>query len=227
MNKSLIANLIAAATLGIGFLIKDNSIGPKVVSIGAFSLSGGLTNWIAIQMLFDKIPFLYGSGVIELKFEEFKAGLKEIFLEQFFKLDDIKSFSKKTRAGATEEFFKKIDTEQIFDALVDAVQQSRFNEALKLFGGPQALEVLREPIKIKINEAISNLLKKNNEKFDNETAVKLREEVSNIVSGKLNNLSPKDVKIIIEDIIRKHLGWLVVWGAVLGGFIGLLYETIR
>ena len=74
---------------------------------------------------------------------------------------------------------------------------------------------------------MTNLLKKNNEKFDRETALKIGEEVSNIVSGKLNDLSPKDVKIIIEDIIRKHLGWLVVWGAVLGGFIGLLYETIR
>ena len=26
---------------------------------------------------------------------------------------------------------------------------------------------------------------------------------------------------IIQDIIKSHLGWLVVWGGLFGGFIGL------
>jgi hypothetical protein len=29
------------------------------------------------------------------------------------------------------------------------------------------------------------------------------------------------VKEIIQTMIRKHLGWLVVWGGVFGGIIGL------
>jgi Na+/H+ antiporter NhaD/arsenite permease-like protein len=29
-------------------------------------------------------------------------------------------------------------------------------------------------------------------------------------------------KEIIEDMIKEHLGWLVVWGAVFGGLIGLI-----
>ena len=33
-----------------------------VVSAGAFGLAGGGTNWIAIAMLFYKIPLLVGSG---------------------------------------------------------------------------------------------------------------------------------------------------------------------
>ena len=30
------------------------------------------------------------------------------------------------------------------------------------------------------------------------------------------------VKTIVQDMIREHLGWLVVWGGVFGGLIGLL-----
>jgi uncharacterized membrane protein YheB (UPF0754 family) len=34
------------------------------------------------------------------------------------------------------------------------------------------------------------------------------------------------IKRIIQDIIRKHLGWLVVWGGVFGGIIGLIASII-
>jgi Na+/H+ antiporter NhaD/arsenite permease-like protein len=30
------------------------------------------------------------------------------------------------------------------------------------------------------------------------------------------------VKDIIQQMIKKHLGWLVVWGGVFGGLIGLI-----
>ena len=33
------------------------------MSIGLFAFSGGFTNWIAIQMLFYKIPLIYGQYV--------------------------------------------------------------------------------------------------------------------------------------------------------------------
>ena len=29
-------------------------------------------------------------------------------------------------------------------------------------------------------------------------------------------------KALMEEVIRKHLGWLIVWGNVFGGFIGLV-----
>ena len=65
MNKSLVTNLVAAILVLLGFLL-DNEI---VLSVGLFALSGAVTNWVAIHMLFEKVPFLYGSGVITIKFE--------------------------------------------------------------------------------------------------------------------------------------------------------------
>ena len=46
-----------------------------IKAIGFFALSGALTNWIAIHMLFERVPFLYGSGIIPNRFEEFKESI--------------------------------------------------------------------------------------------------------------------------------------------------------
>ena len=48
------------------------------------------------------------------------------------------------------------------------------------------------------------------------------EKVSNIVNKRLDELTPKMVKEIVQKMIKEHLGWLVVWGGVFGGLIGLI-----
>ena len=34
-------------------------------------------------------------------------------------------------------------------------------------------------------------------------------------------LTPARVKHLLESVIRSHLGWLVVWGNIFGGCIGM------
>ncbi len=41
------------------------------------------------------------------------------------------------------------------------------------------------------------------------------------MTEKLQELTPEKVKELMEDVIRTHLGWLVVWGNVFGSLIGL------
>ena len=43
----------------------------------------------------------------------------------------------------------------------------------------------------------------------------------------LQSVSCARVKIIIENMIRIHLGWLIVWGGVFGGLFGLLFSIIQ
>jgi uncharacterized membrane protein YheB (UPF0754 family) len=50
----------------------------------------------------------------------------------------------------------------------------------------------------------------------------MREKVSDIIEKRLNELTPQLVKEIIQTMIRKHLGWLVVWGGIFGAVIGLI-----
>ncbi|MGY8696849.1 MAG: DUF445 domain-containing protein, partial [Verrucomicrobiia bacterium] len=63
MNKSLGTNLLSALLFVIGYLLPEGPMKPYVMSAGLFSLSGALTNWLAVHMLFEKVPGLYGSGV--------------------------------------------------------------------------------------------------------------------------------------------------------------------
>jgi len=40
-------------------------------------------------------------------------------------------------------------------------------------------------------------------------------------------MTPEIVKDIIQNMIRKHLGWLVIWGAVFGGAIGVTLSSLQ
>ncbi|MDB4645418.1 DUF445 domain-containing protein, partial [Akkermansiaceae bacterium] len=51
--------------------------------------------------------------------------------------------------------------------------------------------------------------------------------VNVIVEKRLEELTPKMVKDIIQQMIREHLGWLVVWGGVCGGLIGLVASVLE
>jgi hypothetical protein len=43
-------------------------------------------------MLFEKVPGLYGSGVIPARFEDFKDGIRELIMQQFFTEENIDRF---------------------------------------------------------------------------------------------------------------------------------------
>ena len=51
---------------------------------------------------------------------------------------------------------------------------------------------------------------------------KIRDEISLLMTEKLQFLTAEKVKEILEHVIRRHLGWLVVWGNVFGGLIGVI-----
>merc|ERR1719320_1696283 len=53
-------------------------------------------------------------------------------------------------------------------------------------------------------------------------ANKLREQIDNLLEDRLQYLTAEAVKKLMEDVIRRHLHWLVIWGNVFGGFIGLI-----
>ncbi|MCK5199394.1 MAG: hypothetical protein KAR21_13640, partial [Spirochaetales bacterium] len=82
MNKSLGTNLIALLVILTGYLSPWFS--EQILSVGFFALSGAITNWLAIYMLFEKVPLLYGSGVVPLHFREFKDGIRHLIMTEFF-----------------------------------------------------------------------------------------------------------------------------------------------
>ena len=228
MNKSIITNGLALALVLLGFFL-DTTI---VKTVGLFAVSGAITNWIAVHMLFEKVPGLYGSGVIPERFEDFKKGIRTLVMEQFFSEENIQRFLADNNQPIHVDFapiIKKVDLAPTFDSLVEVIKASSFGQMLGMFGGVEALEPMRQPFVDKMGAALTDITQ------DPKFALLLQEEltqpdvqqdlhvkINQIVEQRLDELTPKMVKDIIQSMIREHLGWLVVWGGVFGGLIGLL-----
>ncbi|WP_394393300.1 DUF445 domain-containing protein [Shewanella woodyi] len=233
MNKSVITNLIAAILVVSGYLLAQ----PIIFSVGLFALSGAVTNWLAVHMLFEKVPGLYGSGVIPTRFEEFKTGIANLMMKQFFTDENIDRFLSAESVEShinLQPVIEKIDLAPAFDALVTTVEQSSLGSMLAMFGGSEAITPLREPfiekmklslVDISQSEDFINLVKSELERPD--VLDDMRTKVNEIVTQRLDELTPELVKDIIQEMIREHLGWLVVWGGVFGGVIGLIAAMLN
>jgi uncharacterized membrane-anchored protein YjiN (DUF445 family) len=233
MNMSLATNLISLLLIGVSYLIPPYQ--KAISAVGYFAFSGAITNWVAIYMLFEKVPGLYGSGVIPNQFEDFKRGIKNMIMTQFFTQENIsKFFSQQASATALSPkdlgpIIATIDLEKVFQGLVEIVLASPLGAMLGMFGGPQALQPMKEPFKAKMQQTLTELTQ--SDEFQSalaghfgkaDMAELISGKVTEIVDQRLSELTPKMVKEIIEEMIQKHLGWLVVWGGVLGGLIGLV-----
>ncbi|MDC5857060.1 DUF445 domain-containing protein [Vibrio europaeus] len=228
MNKSLLTNIFALALLAGG-----HQAGNQVAFYaGLFAFSGAITNWLAIHMLFEKVPGLYGSGVIPARFEEFKAAIKNLMMEQFFTQENIDRFLSKEIAGGKslnlEPVIEKIDFNPTFDSLVDVIANSHFGGMLAMFGGTEALQPMKQPFVDKMKEAIVDMSQSDTikealkEQFEAPAMMdEIRTNVENIIDQRLSELTPKLVKEMVQKMIKEHLGWLVVWGGVFGGLIGV------
>ena len=219
MNKSLITNILALSLTIYGMFSPVYST--EIFMAGLFSLSGGLTNWLAIHMLFEKVPLLYGSGVIPDRFEEFKQGIRELILTEFFSLSSINNFLENKVSLKKNDLSKELDYDLIFTKLTEAIEESSLGSMLGMVGGKKALEPLKEPVKKKIKEVVEDVSNKIVEE-NNKTAESVRKDLEEIIDQRLVELTSQHVKIIIKQMIHKHLGWLVVWGGVFGFFIGII-----
>lgn len=232
MNKNVLTNLIAAGLFGLGWEWQNELI----MMIGLFALSGALTNWLAVHMLFEKVPGLVGSGVIPARFEAFKSAIKTMMMEQFFTQENIDRFVSGGAASSSLKLtpvIEKIDMSPVFDKLVEVIMQSSFGGMLGMLGGVEALNPLKESfikgmkesvIEITEKESFNQLLQK--EIDQPEMMADIRTRVAEIIDARLDELTPQLVKEMVQQMIKQHLGWLVIWGGVFGGLIGLLSALI-
>ncbi|MDA3138675.1 DUF445 domain-containing protein [Vibrio metschnikovii] len=228
-NKSIMTNLIALLVLIGGYYFSY----PMMFSAGLFAFSGAVTNWLAIHMLFEKVPFLYGSGVIPARFDDFKHAIKTLMMEQFFTDANIERFLNQEMSSSQsinlEPVIAQVDFNPAFDSLVEVIQQSSFGGMLAMFGGTDALQPLRAPFVEKMQASMIDISQsdsvKNALKAQLESPAMLDEikaNIEQIINQRLHELTPQMVKEIVQKMIKQHLGWLVVWGGVFGGFIGIV-----
>lgn len=230
MNRSDITNIITILIMAYGYSNNNNII----FMVGLFAFSGAITNTLAIHMLFEKVPFLYGSGVIENKFKEFKISIKNLLMEQFFTKERLSNFFQdEINSAKTNINFEKIlentDFTLAFNSLKESIMQSPFGGMIAMFGGESAIDGLKDSFIEKLQASIIVISK--TETFQNTLNETLKnkdftddvyKKLSTIVDSRLEELTPLMVKEIVQNLIKEHMFWLVVWGAVFGGLIGFV-----
>ena len=259
MNKGPFSNLVSGTLLTTGIVLAATGVGESfrepVLTIGLFAFSGGITNALAVKMLFDRIPGLVGSGVIQHRFAEIREEIKSLILDQFFTEENLRQFLRdkssdidllayfkgpenaSPAAAFVETQWDKLTSPEVLDPLLDKqvdkiLASSALGGLLSLVGKETILgivstfaESFTDSLKEKVLERAEKFSGSPTEfglQLDEERLVSdIRREVNHLLEKRLESLGPEQVKHIIEDVIRKHLGWLVVWGNVFGGLIGL------
>jgi uncharacterized membrane protein YheB (UPF0754 family) len=240
MNKSSLTNLTAAMVIAAGYLISiylNPIVGDHVKTVGFFALSGALTNWLAIYMLFDKVPGLYGSGVIPAHFVEIKSWIHDLVMDQFFTTGNLNRYFAEGQEMIIDSFnfdaaVYKLDYDRIYDTVKSEVLSSKLGGMLGMFGGDGLFEKYRDTFKVKIKEYILREISSPGffesiiSSGDVDISEIVKDRVALIVQARLDELTPVMIKEIVQEMIRKHLGWLVVWGGVFGGVIGLVMSFV-
>ncbi len=233
ISKSTLTDIISVTFIGMGLTLPEPYATP-LLYIGLFALSGAITNQLAIHMLFNRVPLLYGSGVIENKFESFKASIKTMIMTQFFNKEQLTAFFQNEEQKINfAPLVESADFSPAFEALKQSVMESKFGDALNFFGGEQALDGLREPFAKRLKNAVVGIVSSDTFKAQMHHHLEhstlnddLRNNVENLISKRLDDLTPKMVNDLVHELIHTHLGWLVVWGGVFGGLIGLVSSLI-
>ncbi|HIL41088.1 MAG TPA: DUF445 domain-containing protein [Methylococcales bacterium] len=233
-NKSFLTNLIAVLIIAAGYL---GPVQPELMkSIGFFALSGAVTNWLAIHMLFEKVPFLYGSGVIPNRFDEFKLAIKDLMMKQFFTQENVEQFIEAEEQQGShvlniDPLLNAIDYDKIYEGLVASIMESSFGAMLQMMGGEQALVPLREPFMERMKTTLRDMVESDRFKDvlkqgldSHKVGQDIVSKIETVIDKRLNELTPQLVKEMVQKIIKVHLGWLVVWGGIFGGVLGAVFS---
>ena len=233
ISKTLIVNFISIALIVLSYFVPQE-FSKYLLYSGLFALSGAITNQIAIFMIFNKVPFIYGSGVIEENFDKFKASLKEMIMEQFFSKEQLdKFFEQEESKLELAPLVDKIDFNIAFDSLKEGIMESKFGQIINMFGGESSLELLRVTFNKKLSSSIKSIL--NSETFKKQLNYQIRHsslsedltvKIDNLITSRLEMLGPKSVKELLDKLIKEHLEWLIVWGGVFGGLMGFISVLI-
>jgi uncharacterized membrane protein YheB (UPF0754 family) len=227
IDKGWITNFIALGLVGVSYT-QEGIAADIVRSGGLFALSGAVTNQLAIHMLFEKVPYLYGSGIIIDRFESIREALKILIMEQFFSPEKIESFvQSQERTFDLTPIIEQTDFTPAYNALVKSVMESSLGGMLGMFGGEAIIGKLKEPFLEKIKASTIEISQ--SESFMNalntqmhQGSAHLNETIESMVVSRLAEVTPIMIKEMLHALMKEHLGWLVVWGGVFGGMIGIV-----
>lgn len=226
--KSLLTSLTSLLIIIIGLFFPSPKIGELITNTGLFALVCALANVFALQIVFSRL--------IVNRFDEFKASIKMFIMREFFSLETVEEM---LTSGGGEILFDFshldacLDYDELYEATVEAIIESPIGGMIKLVGGSDRFEPLRNVFKNKIRKIIieyshSRVVRdKLIASTDSKAMAKhLIMKIEQVVDIHLRELTPVKVKGLVHDMVSTPLGWLVVWSGILGGIMGVIKTFI-
>ncbi|KAJ1462156.1 hypothetical protein M885DRAFT_203384 [Pelagophyceae sp. CCMP2097] len=237
LNKGDASNVFTCVIFAIGAILRAVAPGTAadlILAFGLFGFAGGITNWLAVKMLFDKIPGLIGSGVIPRRFQDILGALKTMILETFFEERFLRAYIAERSAGFFEGLDLKGKLEKAMkaegfdgalarklEALSETPEGMMLATLAPMFGGFDTMVPMIKPMLVGVGAELIGTLSSNFDVDDVLDIKAVRGEIDKVLTQRMTTLTPEKVKRMMSNVIRDHLGWLVVWGNVFGGIIGV------
>ncbi|XP_077862002.1 uncharacterized protein LOC102804320 [Saccoglossus kowalevskii] len=205
-------------------------------AVGIFGFAGGLTNWIAVKMIFFRIPGIPGSGIISRHFIEIRHCLSGIVLESFFDKEFLSEYLK----DKYEDFAEAINLDE---CLNEVMKTEKMNDILnkcidEILTKPEGIHAQSSTSSEKDSVHKKIILKQILEKvcLDNlpllvkdikslvVSGENIRQQLEILLKTKENRMTANQVNKITKNLIGHHLSWLIIWGSIFGALIGLITE---
>jgi len=230
------------------FLIKEQDVNNKTVwdytgrymlSVGLFAFAGGITNFIAIQMLFYKIPGIYGSGVIEKRYKSIRRSMKDMILSTFFQPDFLNKYipQKLREAAAGADVESKINAfltseagQAMLDEKIDQLGESPEGQLVDSMNiNISSFKPFVKPVMISFLSDLGPTIMYNliDPRKGGLNLVKLRDELDRYMCERMEEVTPQMMVDILYCVVLHYLGWLVVWGCIFGGIMGAACEALQ
>ncbi len=221
-NKIILTNLLLIALIVISYFLK----GPKyeqlkiyLKAMGCLGLTCSIINWFALEIILDKISFLYNID----KIRDFMQPIRIFLINDIFGSKDFGELKNKYETILTDEDKKRI--EESFSSL-------NINNIIKAFNSSDAIKSnikqniltkifeIEDAIKIKLSNGLSE------EDMAKSPQQLFKEDILPIIENKLEMSVLTRTQSTIYQTVKNYLAWLVLWGAYCGAAFGLVFRFI-
>jgi len=156
------------------------------------------------------------SNILE-KYDEIRDALKETVMRTFFDETYLNWYVKDKLLSinyieVTKNLVEKHNAHEII------LEAAVTDPNLRALVGPSLKPLIIKTVS-KMEPQIKDAIKKVNlvQQLSN-----ARQQIDDMLEGKLQIMTPPRVKALMEDLIASELYWLVVWGNIFGGGLGII-----
>ena len=228
-NKGNISNVatFVVMCLGIVLHISFRTFVPwkYLLSFGLFGFAGGFTNWLAVKMLFDRIPGLAGSGVIPRQFKAIRMTVKNTIMKTFFDAEYLDNYL----STHAKSFLGKIDLGAKIRAVLDnpetdALIVTKLQEASAkpegamlgmaagfVPGGIPGMVPMLKPMLLGFADEMAQKLVDSFNPSEVINIDQIRQQIDDLMTEKLQQLTPEIVKKVSGASLWCRVSSPILW----------------